>query len=171
MDERKVEKLVADSPLAQRELEELYKWIDQIPLSRPKSNIARDFSDGVLMSEVVYNFFPNLIDCHNYSSASGQQGKLSNWSTLNNKCFKKMGFKCSQTDLEAVCASKKGKIEVLLYNIQLQFLRYKEACERRRKGADNRNNKKKTSGQLLTKEFLTTIKTESCRRETSERGG
>lgn len=28
------------------ELEELYSWIDGIPLSRPKRNIARDFSDG-----------------------------------------------------------------------------------------------------------------------------
>jgi hypothetical protein len=28
------------------ELEELYSWVDSIPLSRPKRNIARDFSDG-----------------------------------------------------------------------------------------------------------------------------
>jgi hypothetical protein len=28
------------------ELEELYTWIDSIPLSRPKKNISRDFADG-----------------------------------------------------------------------------------------------------------------------------
>lgn len=28
------------------ELEQLYTWIDSIPLSRPKKSIARDFSDG-----------------------------------------------------------------------------------------------------------------------------
>ncbi len=27
-------------------LQELYTWIDEIPLSRPKKNISRDFSDG-----------------------------------------------------------------------------------------------------------------------------
>ena len=27
-------------------LEDLYSWVDQIPLTRPKKNIARDFSDG-----------------------------------------------------------------------------------------------------------------------------
>ena len=27
-------------------LQVLYTWIDEIPLSRPKRNIARDFSDG-----------------------------------------------------------------------------------------------------------------------------
>jgi hypothetical protein len=27
-------------------LEDLYTWVDEIPLSRPKRNITRDFSDG-----------------------------------------------------------------------------------------------------------------------------
>lgn len=27
-------------------LSELYNWVDNIPLSRPKKNLARDFSDG-----------------------------------------------------------------------------------------------------------------------------
>ena len=34
------------------ELQDLYVWVDDIPLSRPKRNIARDFSDGVLVAEV-----------------------------------------------------------------------------------------------------------------------
>ena len=28
------------------ELKPLYQWVDEIPLSRPKRNIARDFADG-----------------------------------------------------------------------------------------------------------------------------
>ena len=28
------------------ELQELYTWIDEVPLSRPKRNITRDFGDG-----------------------------------------------------------------------------------------------------------------------------
>ncbi len=24
----------------------IYEWVDSVPLSRPKKNIARDFSDG-----------------------------------------------------------------------------------------------------------------------------
>jgi hypothetical protein len=42
-------------------LSQLYRWIDTIPLDRPKRNIARDFSDGVLMSQVVHYFFPKLV--------------------------------------------------------------------------------------------------------------
>lgn len=32
--------------LKEQELEEIYNWVDEIPLSRPKRNIARDFSDA-----------------------------------------------------------------------------------------------------------------------------
>ncbi len=32
--------------VAESELQGLYQWVDEIPLSRPKRNIARDFSDG-----------------------------------------------------------------------------------------------------------------------------
>lgn len=64
--------------------------VDEIPLSRPKRNIARDFSDGgklpsvlpmpalskppgltvaalaVLVAEIVQHFHPKLVDLHNY---------------------------------------------------------------------------------------------------------
>ena len=30
-----------------------YRWIDQIPLSRPKRTLHRDFADGVLIAEIV----------------------------------------------------------------------------------------------------------------------
>ena len=32
--------------LSEEELQALYCWIDEIPLSRQKKNFARDFSDG-----------------------------------------------------------------------------------------------------------------------------
>ena len=39
-------------PLSENELNEVYNWVDEIPLSRPKKNISRDFSDGCLVAEV-----------------------------------------------------------------------------------------------------------------------
>ncbi len=32
--------------LTEEEMQLIYNWVDEIPLSRPKRNIARDFSDG-----------------------------------------------------------------------------------------------------------------------------
>lgn len=34
------------SELDEQILEDLYAWVDQVPLSRPKKDIKRDFSDG-----------------------------------------------------------------------------------------------------------------------------
>lgn len=54
-------------PLNEEELNSIYNWVDEIPLSRPKKNITRDFADGVLMAEVVAHYYPRLIELHNYS--------------------------------------------------------------------------------------------------------
>jgi hypothetical protein len=35
--------------LAEEEMQLVYNWVDEIPLSRPKKNITRDFSDGGTM--------------------------------------------------------------------------------------------------------------------------
>ena len=36
--------------LSDEELQQVYTWVDSLTLSRPKRNIHRDFSDGVLMA-------------------------------------------------------------------------------------------------------------------------
>ena len=70
-------------PLAEDELNQIYNWVDEIPLSRPKKNIARDFADGVLVAEIVHHFLPKLVEIHNYSAASSSTQKNYNWNTLN----------------------------------------------------------------------------------------
>jgi hypothetical protein len=51
-------------------MQTVYNWVDEIPLSRPKRNISRDFADGVLMAEIVYHYFPKYVEIHNYSQAN-----------------------------------------------------------------------------------------------------
>lgn len=36
----------------EEEMQIIYNWVDEIPLSRPKRNIARDFSDGGKLSSL-----------------------------------------------------------------------------------------------------------------------
>lgn len=100
--------------LSEEEIERLYAWIDEVPLSRHKKNLARDFSDGgkvfwqcecsiaciyeplqvmnscfwfvVLAAEVVNHYFPKIVDLHNYSPANSTNQKLENWRTLNREC-------------------------------------------------------------------------------------
>ncbi|XP_069316293.1 sperm flagellar protein 1-like [Eulemur rufifrons] len=68
------------SPLA---LRGLYAWLDGLPLSRPKRHLARDFSDGVMLAEIVKLFHPRLVDLHNYTPTCNTDQKLSNWHILN----------------------------------------------------------------------------------------
>ncbi|XP_048744045.2 sperm flagellar protein 1-like isoform X8 [Ostrea edulis] len=96
------------------ELEELYTWIDTIPLSRPKKNISRDFSDGVLVSEIMHHKFPHLVQKHNYSTANSTSKKMENWYYLNRKVFKKFRFELSDTLIRDLANAKHGTIELLL---------------------------------------------------------
>lgn len=41
-----VYKLMMERVLNEAELETTYNWVDEIPLSRPKRNMARDFADA-----------------------------------------------------------------------------------------------------------------------------
>ena len=61
------------------DLQRVYQWVDEIPLSRPKRNIARDFADGVLTAEIVAHYFPRLIEIHNYPPANSYSTKMYNW--------------------------------------------------------------------------------------------
>ena len=46
-----------------------YGWVDDIPLTKPKRNITRDFADGVMCAQTVHHFIPRFVELHNYSSA------------------------------------------------------------------------------------------------------
>ncbi len=95
----------------------IYEWVDSIPLSRQKKNIARDFNDGVLLAEMIKYHFPRLVELHNYPSASSTKQKLSNWNTLNNKVLKKLGLKISKDEINDVMNSKPNAIENLLSKV------------------------------------------------------
>ncbi|KAM9345362.1 sperm flagellar protein 1 [Symphorus nematophorus] len=112
-----------DRELNEEELQDLYAWIDKIPLSRPKRHITRDFSDGVCLSaepsvvmaaEVVKYFFPKLVDLHNYIPANSTQQKLSNWNVLNRKVFSKLNFHVPEETVKRIVLSTAGVIEPIL---------------------------------------------------------
>ena len=70
-------------PISQSQVAELYLWVDEVPFSRPKKLIARDFSDAVLMAELVAHFLPRLVDVKNYVPSTATQTKVGNWKLLN----------------------------------------------------------------------------------------
>mmetsp|Transcript_46462 Transcript_46462/g.107243 ORF Transcript_46462/g.107243 Transcript_46462/m.107243 type:complete len:235 (-) Transcript_46462:69-773(-) len=114
----KIDAQLAPEITDDEELQALYNWVDETPLSRPKKNISRDFQDGVLFAEVVNNFFPRLVEMHNYSAANSHTQKLYNWTTLNQKVLRKLGYQIHQQDIEDIIKAAPGAIERVLKVLQ-----------------------------------------------------
>ena len=104
----------------ENEIMKIDEWLDSFQLSRAKKNIARDFSDGLLLAEILKKYVPRLVDLHNYPDYSSTKHKLSNWETLNNKVLKKLGLRLTKNEINDVIFCKPNAIEELLkkvYNV------------------------------------------------------
>jgi hypothetical protein len=62
--------------MKEQELQEVYEMVDSIPFSRPKRNINRDFSDGLMMAELIHHYAPKLVSLHNYPPANSLSKKI-----------------------------------------------------------------------------------------------
>lgn len=112
--------------LTDEQYRSIYAWIDAIPLSRPKRNMARDFSDGVMLAEVVAAYFPHLVEIHNYPAANSQKQKVYNFETLNTRVLKKLGFTIPRPTIEDIVNCKPGTIESVLNTLQYKMAKYRE---------------------------------------------
>ena len=101
----------------ENELMDIYEWVDSIELSRPKKNIARDFSDGVLLAEIIKSYLPHMVDLHNYPSCSNSKHKESNWNVLNNKVLKKLHIKLTKGEIDSIIKAEPLAIEKLLQRV------------------------------------------------------
>ncbi|KAM9193215.1 sperm flagellar protein 1 [Mergus octosetaceus] len=95
-------------------LRALYRWLDAVPLSRPRRNVARDFSDAVLAAEVVKFFFPAMVQLHSYVPASSTPQKLANWGHLNRKVLSKLNFSLPDEVIRQVAQCRPGTVEQVL---------------------------------------------------------
>ncbi|XP_039271984.1 sperm flagellar protein 1-like isoform X2 [Styela clava] len=113
-----------NSELSEVELQKLYSWIDVIPLSRKKKSVARDFSDGILVAEVVRHFIPRLVEMHNYTSANSTNQKLNNWQTLNRKVLSKLNFTIPASVMQEISECKPRVMEVFLFGLWQKIEEY-----------------------------------------------
>ncbi|KAH7821482.1 putative Calponin homology domain [Monocercomonoides exilis] len=106
----------------------IYDWVDQVELSRVKKNIARDFSDCLMMAEVIAHFYPKYVELHNYPAANSTSKKIDNWKTLNTKVLKKhFGFTFSMEDIENIALCKVGAIEWALSELKQKIDQHRDS--------------------------------------------
>jgi len=116
------------------ELESLYQWVDRVPvpLSRPKKNIGKDFSDGVLVAEIVKHYFPRLVDIHNYSPAAAFKQKMENWYLLNRRVLRRLELDLSDDVIRALANCKQRVVEKVLMMLRTQIDKFIEKSNRLR---------------------------------------
>ncbi|KNE63963.1 hypothetical protein AMAG_09025 [Allomyces macrogynus ATCC 38327] len=113
-----------------RLLTDLFQWIDAIPLSRPKKNFTRDFSDGCLCAEVIRHLHPRLVDLHNYPPANSTPQKIYNWNTLNFKVLKKLNCALTDDTIQHIVQCRPGIVETVLFDIKQKLLSIAPSTDR-----------------------------------------
>ncbi|CAH0554357.1 unnamed protein product [Brassicogethes aeneus] len=98
--------------------DELYKWIDEHPITRQKRNINRDFSDAVPLAEILKQHYPKLVELHNYSPQNAIQPKINNWNALNKKVLRKLQINLTPETVDNLSKAVPGTIEKLLYEVK-----------------------------------------------------
>ena len=117
-------------PIPEKELEVLYTWVDNVPLSRPKKNIMRDFADCHLIAQIIRFYLPQaykgIIQVHNYVETMNKQIKYDNWNQLNQKVFAKFQrkFQLTEEDIKGVVKCQNGAIERVLRKVKAALERF-----------------------------------------------
>ncbi|XP_078044967.1 uncharacterized protein LOC144474197 [Augochlora pura] len=104
-------------------LEEIYTWVEQMTFSKPKKNLARDFSDAVFMAELLKKYYPRHVDIHNYISGNSTAKKIENWCTLNRKVLSKLNMKLKKDVIADLANATPGVIEKVLSDLRVKILR------------------------------------------------
>ncbi|XP_037550203.1 sperm flagellar protein 1 [Nematolebias whitei] len=108
-----------DQKLQDSEIEHLLLWLDKIPFSRPKRKLRRDFSDGVLVAEVIKHFFPKFVDLSSLTVPfNSREEKLRNWSLLNRKVFPRLDFYVPEEVISKIVLSSPGAVEPVLSTLK-----------------------------------------------------
>lgn len=121
------------------EVENLYHWLDRIPLSRPKKNIVKDFSDGVLVAEIIAHYLPKMVELHNYTPAAATKQKMENWYLLSRRVLRRLDLELSDDVIRALANTTNPKprvIEKVLMLLRTQIDKMLERQGRSRREID-----------------------------------
>ncbi|XP_045455257.1 sperm flagellar protein 1-like [Melitaea cinxia] len=112
-----------DLPMPLTDIESVLAWVDTFKLSRPTKKINRDFSDAVLLAEILSVHYPKLVEMHNYPPRNSHSLKLNNWMTLNRKVLKKLKLNLCSSTMDQLANSAPGLIERVLVMVREKIRR------------------------------------------------
>lgn len=97
---------------------DILAWLDTIPLSRPVRNLDTDFSDGILVAEIVAYFFPEYVDLDMFHIARNMSQRTKNWRLLNSDVLPKLSLHAPGTVVHDITNGDIRAVELFLLHLR-----------------------------------------------------
>jgi len=97
---------------------DILAWLDTIPLSRPVHNLEKDFSDGILIAEIIAYFFPEYVDLDKFHIARNMTERTKNWRLLNSDVLPKISLHAPGTVVHDITNGDHRAVELFLLHLR-----------------------------------------------------
>ncbi|KAJ3366461.1 spermatogenesis-associated protein 4 [Allomyces javanicus] len=92
---------------------ELLKWLGSLDLTFPVKNPRRSLSNGYLVAEVLYRYYPRDVPIHGLDTGTGKRSRTSNWGVLE-RIFAKKGIPVTKDSITSTIQELPGAVEAIL---------------------------------------------------------
>ncbi|KAG8592023.1 hypothetical protein GDO81_000380 [Engystomops pustulosus] len=99
---------------------DVLRWLQSLDLSFSPKNFRRDLSNGYIMAEIFYWYYPDDIQMHSFDNGASLSTKLGNWSQLE-KFFLKRKLNISKELIDGTIHCKPGAAEILVQEIYVML--------------------------------------------------
>lgn len=125
--------------------DQLYKWLDSIPFSRPKKKLARYFADATAVAELINYFIPGFVYENAYPPCMSLAKKIDNWERLNSKVLGKLGIKLTKERIQSLAEAKLEYTEAFLCELagvvyRKNYFTIQRVLDMNKEKDDTRNN-------------------------------
>jgi len=97
---------------------DILAWLDTIPLSRPVHNLESDFSDGILIAEIIGYFFPEYVEIEMFHVARNMSQRTKNWRLLNSDVLPKLSLHAPGTVVHDITNGDNRAVELFLLHLR-----------------------------------------------------
>lgn len=104
--------------------DQLLEWLASIPLSRPVYDIGEDFADGILAADLIYHFFPQLVDLNKVHVPRNMAQRTANWHYLTTEVLSKLGLFVPNMIVVDITNGVHRAVEVFLLQLRAAIHQY-----------------------------------------------
>lgn len=80
-----------------------------------RKNLVYNFSDGILIAEIIHSKFPKIVPIHSFLDISNAEGRISNWKLLNDKVLYHFDINMSDYEIDAVIRRVVTKEKIIAF--------------------------------------------------------